>query len=98
MVAQQLGISVKDDNADAALKLLAAKFNSLLDSDFNRLVSVLYRLDIPEEKLKEELRMRSDEDAGLIIAGLAIERQAQKIRTRNEYKPKDGESSDAERW
>ena len=98
IVAEYLGVTIKDNDSDAALLALAEAFNRLLDSDFNRLVSVLYRLDIAEEKLKDELKSNPNQDAGLTIAKLAIERQAQKMKIRSEYKQHDDEKSDEERW
>ena len=53
-------------------------------NNFNKLISLLYRLDINESKLKQLLADSPGEDAGMIIAELIIERQLQKIKSRNE--------------
>jgi hypothetical protein len=63
--------------------LLAGKLNELIRIDFNALVTILYRIDVNETKLKELLRTSAGEDAGRIMARLIIERQEQKIKTRN---------------
>ena len=61
---------------------LTFRLNRLIDADFNLLVSILYRVDVNEIKLKELLRTAAGEDAGRIMARLIIERQLQKIITR----------------
>src|SRR5450432_748705 len=60
--------------------LLADRLNSLIRSDFNALIVILYRIDVSEEKLKKLLRDSPGEDAGRIMARLIIERQLQKIK------------------
>jgi hypothetical protein len=62
--------------------LLAEKLNELIRSDFNMLVTILYRIDVSEEKLKKLLKDNAGEDAGRIMARLIIERQLQKIKAR----------------
>ena len=61
---------------------LASRLNRLIDADFNALVSILYRVDVSETKLKELLSIAAGVDAGRIMARLIIERQLQKIITR----------------
>jgi len=58
---------------------LAAYINELILTNFERLVQLLYRIDVSEEKLKKLLRQNPESDAGVIIASLIIERQKQKI-------------------
>jgi hypothetical protein len=65
--------------------ILAARINTLIVDDFNRLVQLLYRIDVDEEKLKKLLRENSTTDAGLLIAGLIIRRQWEKIETRRKF-------------
>ncbi|MBS1916395.1 MAG: hypothetical protein JST87_08950 [Bacteroidetes bacterium] len=76
---------------------LAGYVNDLISNDFEKLVSLLYRVDVSEKKLKKMLNENKNTDAGKIIAELIIERQAQKIKTRNEYKKRD-DVSDEEKW
>jgi hypothetical protein len=77
--------------------LLAAKINQLIIQDFSFLVQVLYRVDISEAKLKHVLAEHPQADAGLIIARLLIERQLQKITTRETYRQQQADDSE-ERW
>ncbi|MGB3114986.1 MAG: hypothetical protein WBB11_02015, partial [Ferruginibacter sp.] len=62
--------------------------NQLMVNDFNRLLNLLYRIDVNEEKLKTSLKEFYDKDAADVIATLVIERQLQKILLREQYKAK----------
>ena len=57
----------------------------LLEGNPDLLFSTLYRLDIYESKINTVLKLESDAPAGL--ARLIIERQREKLRTREQYKP-----------
>jgi len=96
-VSKELGITVKDHLIST--QLLAEKINELINHDFQKLVSILYRMDVSEMKLKQLLKENAGTDAGLIIADLMIERQEQKIRSRQHFKNKQDENiSDDEKW
>jgi hypothetical protein len=70
---------------DTLEAILADRINTMITVDFNRLLSLLYRVDVSEAKLKHLLRENSGVDAGLLIARLILERQWQKIETRRKY-------------
>jgi len=78
---------------------LAAYINDLINYDFNKLVSLLYRIDINEKKLKQLLEENPTYNAGHIIADLIIERQIQKLKTRQQFR-QTGENSidENEKW
>ena len=76
---------------------LAVYLNDLLLHDFHSLVQLLYRVDVPEKKIKAVLQEHPTEDAGNLLAGLLIQRQAEKQATRNRFHFPPG-SSDEERW
>lgn len=82
---------------------LAARINELIKNDFEKLVSLLYRIDVSEQKLKSLLHEFPQEDAGNIIASLIIERQEQKLKTRkhsDNYRnsQRDDDLNEEERW
>lgn len=77
---------------------LRQQINEMITTDFQRLVSLLYRVDVNEEKLKSLLIENQGEDAGKIIAELVIERQMQKIKTRREFNSEDKNISDEDKW
>lgn len=62
--------------------------NDLIQSDFQKLVTILYRIDVDEKKLKRILKEETGKDAAVIIANLIIERELQKIETRKKFKNK----------
>lgn len=76
---------------------LSAYLNHLIITDFERLVRILYRIDVNENKLKYLLRENKGEGSGDLIADLIIERQLQKIKTREDFKA-SGESAEEEKW
>ena len=76
---------------------LAVWVNDLIQQDLNELIRLLYRIDISESRLKFLLHEKVGEDAAFIIADLIIERQLQKIKSRQQFRqpPPDNEE---ERW
>jgi len=76
---------------------LVAYINHLLVHDFNRLVQVLYKVDVSEQKLKELLQKNPAIDAAVIITDLLIERQEYKIKMKESFKPND-DIPDDEKW
>ena len=77
---------------------LAAYINKLIEKDFEKLVSLLYRLDVSENKLKNLLKLNAGENAGMIIAQLIIERQLEKIKSRKHFSTKDDPAEGEEKW
>ena len=55
---------------------LIAYINDCIQNDFNKLVQLLYRIDVSEEKLKYILQLNPNEDAAKLIAAVIIERLA----------------------
>jgi hypothetical protein len=94
-----LPVSIPAESTPEELtKKLSEYINYLIVHDFNQLVSILYRLDVSENKLKQMLQDSSAGDAGNIIAALIIERQLQKIKSRRQYNRRDDTISDDEKW
>ncbi len=80
------------------IKALAVRINDLIEKDFQQLISILYRMDVSEAKLRSLLKDNPDSDAGLLIAGLMIERQAQKIKSRQQFSQRDNDIDENEKW
>ena len=55
---------------------LIAYINECIKHDFNKLVQLLYRIDVSEEKLKSILQLNPNEDAAKLISAVIIERLA----------------------
>ena len=77
---------------------LSVSINEMILSDFDNLVLLLYRLDIDETKLRKILNETPSSDAGNIIADLIIERQLQKIKSRQQFSQRDNNISEEEKW
>ncbi len=75
---------------------LSLYINELINHNFSKLVQLLYRVDISETELKQ-LLSSAHENAGLLIADMIVERQLQKIKSRQKFTPPDL-SSNNERW
>lgn len=96
LLAGEFDLSLGTDAGDF-LHRLAAKINELIQKDFTSLVNILYRIDVDESKLRQSLDANPGENAGYIIAKLIIERQLQKIKTRQKFRNDSG-IDEEERW
>jgi hypothetical protein len=77
---------------------LALHINQLIAENFEKLINLLYRLDVSEVRLKKLLLEDKTEEAGQIIAALIIERQMQKIKSRRQFNQRDDNIDEEERW
>jgi hypothetical protein len=93
----QLSLPPKCTEEDL-LALLSAQINQLILHDFSRLLSILYRVDIPEKKLRQTLRDNPKADAGRVIAVMILERQKEKKKLREMFKRKDMDVDADEKW
>ena len=96
-IAGELGITLIENQSTWNRELLAGKINELLTTDFQKLIAILYRVDVSESKLKKLLQENPAADAGLIIADLMIERQLQKNKSKKETKI-NNDIPDDESW
>jgi hypothetical protein len=98
-INKNMAITLSDKiSLDELQKQLASYINQLIQTDFQKLIMLLYRIDVSEVKLKAVLKIQPQEDAGKIIADLVIERQLQKIKTREQFKQQDNDFDEAEKW
>jgi hypothetical protein len=72
--------------------ILALRIRELLDKNVEKLVSILYRIDISQQKIDEifERGNSSKDEISLKMAELVIERQLMKVQTRRQYKQHGG--------
>ena len=84
-------------NDDFIIQQLADYINQLILTNFERLVQLLYRIDVSEAKLKYLLKENPVEDAGRIIALLIFERQIQKIKFKKEMSENERDDGGEER-
>ncbi|HEX7845083.1 MAG TPA: hypothetical protein VF476_04725 [Chitinophagaceae bacterium] len=97
-LANEFGPIVTGKSYEDGRQALANRVNELLNADFDKLVSILYRMDVDENKLKGFIEKNPNTDAGLIIADLIIERQIQKIESRKNFPGNTEQNSEEEKW
>ena len=76
---------------------LGTYIDYLIQNNFQKLISILYKIDINENELRQILQKDKDKNTGKIIAGLIIERQLKKIDTRKNFINKDDTTAE-EKW
>lgn len=96
-LSKEFPLPVTTSNHEQLIQHLKDYIDHLISHDFYGLISLLYRVDIPEKKLRDILNEATSIPASSIITSLIIERQLQKIETRKAFK-KDTEILDDERW
>lgn len=77
---------------------LSRYINELIQTNFQKLVALLYRIDVSESKLKMLLQENKGVDAGKIIADLIIERQIQKLKARKNFDQSNKNIDENEKW
>ena len=85
-----LNKNLQEQSYEAQFELLSQFIDHLIQSDFNRLLAILYRVDISEEKLKLKLAENKEKQYSCrIIAQMLIDRELEKIISRAKYRNKE---------
>lgn len=84
----------KNKNVQQELTFLV---NELINKDFDKLLQLLYRIDINEEKLKQNLDKNKSQDSAVIVAQMIVERQIEKMKSRKKY-AKMNRDCEEEKW
>ncbi|MFN3298580.1 MAG: hypothetical protein ACK41Z_00150 [Sediminibacterium sp.] len=71
--------------------------NWLIINDFEKLVFILYRIDVSEAKIKTLLNKENTNFAAPVIADAILERLEEKKVSRQKYK-QDPSASEEEKW
>jgi len=96
-LSNKLEIDVPEKRSMEELKLfLAGYLDHLISNNPDKLVSILSRVDVSEKMLKANLQ-NQQENASSIMAQMIIERQMEKIKTRERFKADDDISED-DKW
>ncbi len=91
------GIEVEPGRYEQVKIQLAIYISGLITRDFSKLVELLYRCDIDEQKLKQVLQSHKETDSSFIIAELVLKRQRQKLHQRKKF-DKPGPIAENEKW
>ena len=70
--------------------------NECIKTDFSKLVQLLYRIDVSEQKLKTILQANPNEDAGKLIAAVIVERLAATKKARESFSDKTAKIESSE--
>jgi|SRR5215203_5934353 len=90
---EQLPVAQKE----ALRKQLIEYINHLLVRDFNKVVQILYMVDVNEAKLKLVIEQNPTTETAVIIVDLLIERQDQKIEMKKSFRSNENIPDD-EKW
>lgn len=77
---------------------LVNTINDLILHDFEKLVFVLYRIDVNEAKIKSLLATKTDTNAAELIADAIVERINQKKAAKEIFKQHHPSESGEEKW
>jgi hypothetical protein len=96
-LSQSLEIDLREKKSIEELKLaLSVYINHLIINDLNKLMQILYRVDVSEKTLKTNLQ-NQESDPGSIIAEMIVERQLEKIKTKKQFRS-NTDIPDNEKW
>lgn len=72
--------------------------NDLILHDFNALVQLLYRMDVPEREVRALLQQNAHTNAGQLLARLLLQRQKEKALLREKLRSNPDNIPDEDRW
>lgn len=79
-------LQLLENSNENQLKALEVYIEHLLQTDFNKLLSIMYRLDVSEEKLKKAINSAFDLiSTTKTITQLMIDREIERIKTKEKY-------------
>ena len=91
-------IELRVEKGSTIRELLIKQINELILHDFEKLVFLLYRIDVDEARMRALLANSKQEDTAPLLADLIIERQLQKIKSRQDFTQRDSQISTEEKW
>lgn len=77
---------------------LVEGIQELLNHDIEKLIALLYRIDVSEEKIKSALSSSEAENTATQLAQLILDRMFLKIKTRSQTPDPGPDTTDEERW
>jgi len=86
LLRQQFELESAEATNENVQQLLANRIAQLLAGDMESFMSMLYRLDVPEGKIRSALSLSNDEAPNMTLAKLIIERQYQRMVTKRTFK------------
>ena len=82
LIANQFNLNVDDEkDFQQFRRQLEHEIDYLINHNFEKLLWILYRIDVSEQKVKDQIATHP-ENVAEVIAVLIIERQMQKVKNR----------------
>jgi hypothetical protein len=94
----ELGAAASPLNEAELLALLSERIEEMLEKRPEYLMSLLYRLDVLEEKIRPVMHPAAPEPAHVGLARLVLERQKQRAATKLAVKPEPLEGLEGWEW
>lgn len=100
LVRQNLDLPPAADPASEQelLDLMAARIADMLEREPEQLMSMLYRLDVEERKIRPALLPGAAEPPHTALARLVLARQKQRIETKRTVRPAPLENMEGWEW
>ncbi len=83
-----------NDNKDYTKEDILATINYLINNDMEKLLFILYRVDVAEDKIRASLSLSGNEDAATIIYNHIYDRELEKAESRAKFSTSNGEFLD----
>ena len=80
-------------NTEEVLAVLEQSLGWLLERDAQRLMQLLYRIDLGEDKLKASMLQNEHDQLCTLLAKLILRREAQKVLMRYHFKSKSSDET-----
>lgn len=74
------------DKLDEFRTYLVGKLRDLLDNQYDKLINLLYKIDVNEKKLSELFAQKNTSSMAVSLADLIIDRTLEKVKYRQMYR------------
>ena len=89
-----LPTATNEENRFAEMrKILLQRVEELLEKNVEKLMSILYRIDVDEKKVRAMLETNVSLNYAEVLTDLIIERQVEKAKSRQQYGSGEGDWS-----
>ena len=96
-LSDNLEIDLHSKRSIEELKLAVSEYiDHLIANDFNKLMRILYRVDVSEKMLRANLQQQ-EKNAAAVIADMLVDRQLEKMQTRKKFRA-DNDIPENEKW
>jgi len=88
LIARDLGLDIKEESMteEELFNLVINEVAYMIEHRLEYLLSLMYRMDISEQKVSDALSPAAPEPANIGLGRLILERQKQRIYTKIRYK------------